>query len=696
MLKRTVGISVGFWFVVVWAFVSLALPNEIEYTISAQLDTAKNIIVGTEIVRFTNRTGTVLSELYFHVVPNAFKRGANTKYQQELQRAGIPPSAIYAFSDDDAFMEIKSVTANGQALAFSLDDTLMRVTLKEPLADGQTLTLQIEFVNDLMQPSPQAQWAATLAVRSGHRNNTYTVTLWYPKVVVYDADEGWNLDKYSFLGEFYGDFANYDVTLAVPANFVVGCTGVILTETVQGTQKIVKIKAERVHDFAWVAGPYYRVEETKLSNGALLRVLSLGLSMTAVSADAIEFFNERFGPYAYPVVTVAQVTVGGGMEYPGIVMIAGGSTVEIVHELAHQWWYGAVGNDEMDEAWLDEAFATFSEELYDIERLQAPSSARSSYRFREPGIPVLTRADRFPSLRSYVQAVYTKGSGVLWMLRWVLGAEGFNRLLKEYYARFLYKNATTQDFITIAEEISGQELDWFFDIWLRRVKTLDFSLPVGTWRQTENGQFETKLTILRQGEAIAPVKVVLYLRDGSVVEQRWDGQQTTAELTFTSTSAPVQAEIDPDHDVLEENRANNTLSFPAYGALDFLFDTSIHCGYDREGAMRGEDAERLARDFLRQHGYEIIAERYRWRGGEIDLIARDGNFLVFIEVRSRSKELFGLPEETISPKKRQRILLTAQHYLARYPANNLAIRFDVVALSGGQLRLYKDAFRADN
>lgn len=109
--------------------------------------------------------------------------------------------------------------------------------------------------------------------------------------------------------------------------------------------------------------------------------------------------------------------------------------------------------------------------------------------------------------------------------------------------------------------------------------------------------------------------------------------------------------------------------------------------------MRGEEAEKLARDFLRQHGYEIIAERYRWRGGEIDLIARDGNFLVFVEVRSRSRELFGLPEETVNSKKQHKILLTAQHYLARHPTN-LDVRFDVVALSGGQLRLYKDAFQA--
>lgn len=110
-----------------------------------------------------------------------------------------------------------------------------------------------------------------------------------------------------------------------------------------------------------------------------------------------------------------------------------------------------------------------------------------------------------------------------------------------------------------------------------------------------------------------------------------------------------------------------------------------------EIAVRGETAERLARDFLRQHRYEIIAERYRWRGGEIDLIARDGDYLVFIEVRSRAQEHLGLPEETINLKKQRKILLTAQHYLARHPSS-LPVRFDVVAISGGRLRLYQDAF----
>lgn len=562
MRKQLLCSLVIFWSL---SLAASAFPNEIEYRIVAQLDTTKNVITATETVRFANRTGTVLSELYFHVVPNAFKRGTNSKYQQDLRKAGLSPDAIYANLNDDASLEIKSIKVNNQDLTFTFNDTLMRVPLKEPLADGQTLTLQIDFVNDLLEAPARGLWAGSLAIRSGHRHSTYTIALWYPKVVVYDADESWNLDQYGLVGEFYGDFANYSVELRLPANFTLGGTGVIANEVVQGAEKVVTLRAEKVRDFAWVASPSYQVAERSLAGGARLRVLTLNLrDMETISRDSLEFFSERFGPYAYPVITVAQVTVGGGMEYPGIILIAGGSELEIVHELAHQWWYAAVGNDEMDEAWLDEGFATFSEELYQIERRgRTPDRARSSYHFREPGIPILTRAEIFPSLRVYADVVYTKGSGVLWMLRGVLGRERFDQLLKAYYARFKYKNATVADFIEIAEEISEQKLTTFFDFWLRTPKTIDFSLPVASVRTLEDGQIETRLTVVRQGDLALPVKVVLKLRDGSQLESRWDGQESSAILIFKSRAAPRQAEIDPDRDILEENRANNTLTFPA-------------------------------------------------------------------------------------------------------------------------------------
>jgi putative endonuclease len=113
-----------------------------------------------------------------------------------------------------------------------------------------------------------------------------------------------------------------------------------------------------------------------------------------------------------------------------------------------------------------------------------------------------------------------------------------------------------------------------------------------------------------------------------------------------------------------------------------------------EHIKAGRRAEAAARDFLRRQGYLILFERYRWRGGEIDLIARDGPCLVFIEVKSRSSHSHGLPEEAITPHKQQKLILTAKRFISEYPSD-LEMRFDVVALSDGRLRLYRDAFRLD-
>ena len=561
MGKRAIWLT--FWAIVAISGIAYGLPNEVSYTIEAELNTQQNVIQGHEIVKFTNKTGQPLDALYFHVYPNAFKRGSNSRYQQELREiAGLQDlNAIYADPNDDAFMAIERVALQTERepvpLEFSIEDTLLAVRLKEPLPDGETITLSIDFVYDLMEVPPEAQMAAHWAIRSGHRNGVYTIALWYPKLAVYD-EQGWHLEPYGYLGEFYGDFADYVVQLTVPESFIVGATGQLELEAVGAGEKTLRFQAKDVHDFAWVAAPNYRVRELEW-NGIVVRGLSLALSALPERAlSALQYFSETFGPYAYPVFTIAEVTAGGGMEYPGIVMIGQGSDYEISHEVAHQWWYGAVGNDEFNEAWLDEGFATYSQERYFIEALgYAEASARSTWRFYEPGEIVLQPASAFSSLRAYARAVYTKGSGVLWMLRGLLGAETFDAVLREYYQRFTFRNAKTPDFIAVVEEVSGQELDWFFDQWLRTTKTLDFAVKDVQSERLEDGRDRYTVTVSRAGEAVMPVDVRFVGADGSEQMLRWDGQSAEGTLTLESAQPLVRVEIDPRHWVLEENRENN-------------------------------------------------------------------------------------------------------------------------------------------
>lgn len=541
------------------SWVAYSLPNGVDYVIEARLDVQQNIIYGHEEVIFTNRTGKPLAEIYFHVYPNAFKRGAQSQYIKDLKsKAGISPERIYANPNDDAFMEIKEIKADGERLAFEINDTLMRVLLAKELLDGEQLKLEIEFIYNLMEAPAAARMAARLAIRSGHRNGVYTISNWYPQVVVYD-DEGWNLDQYSYIGEFYGDFGKYVVKITLPAGMKVGATGALVAEEqwLEEQNKTLTFEAKEVHDFAWVASTKYIVEKQEW-NGIIIESLYLDEAhLGTVALEALKYYSEQFGKYAYKEFTIAEVEVGGGMEYPAMVMIGGGSEVEIAHELAHQWWYGAVGNDEFDEAWLDEGFAVFSHESYLIAQGGSSLQVRSSAHFREPGVIILQPASSFSTLNLYFEAVYTKGSGVLWMLRGLLGKDVFDKVMRIYYERYKYKNATVADFIAVTEELSGQELDWFFEQWLRTTKQLDFSISQVRSERLSDGRFLHYFIVKRSGEAVMPVRLAVTLKNGRMIEERWDGQGTTKEFALQAEAELGRIIVDPDWEILEENRANN-------------------------------------------------------------------------------------------------------------------------------------------
>ncbi len=554
---RTLIASIGILLVPLTAY---GLPSEVRYSIDAELDTQKNVITGSETIQITNRTGQTLNELYFHVYPNAFKRNSNSQYQRDLQSiAGIRDlNRIYANPNDDAFIQILSITSNSRSLDFSVQDTLLKVRLPEPLVNDAEIKLTIEFIYDLMEVPFEGRMAAVLAIRSGHRNGVYTISLWYPKLAVYD-EAGWHLEPYSYIGEFYGDFADYLVELTVPTSFQVGATGKLEFEVAGSLKKTLSFFAEDVHDFAWVASARYQVKELEWE-GITVRALYLDqFALAERGLTALQFYSEQFGPYAYSVFTIAQVEAGGGMEYPSIIMIGFGSDREIAHEVAHQWWYAAVGNDEFNEAWLDEGFTTYSEERYLMERLgYAEDFARSSLRYHEPGEIVLQPASEYTSLSNYAAAVYTKGSGILWMLRGLVGKEKFEQLLREYYARFQFQNVTTSDFTLLAEDISQQELDWFFDQWLRTTKTLDFSISeVRTLSQTD-GRYQDAITLQRTGEATMPVVIQLIDSQGVSQKLEWDGQETTKQFIVEGASPLQSVTIDPERTVLEEIRSNNT------------------------------------------------------------------------------------------------------------------------------------------
>ncbi|HEY5597115.1 MAG TPA: M1 family metallopeptidase [Candidatus Bipolaricaulota bacterium] len=565
-MKRTHLLAM--WMIIAtYSCAAFGLPNEVSYHIEAKLDTTFNFILGAEQVTITNHTGTPLPELYFHLPPNAFKRGADTSYQRDLKAFyNVGLDWIYADPADDAFLLVDAVTLDGQALAFTSEDTFLKVTLPAPLEAEGTLTLSITFLNDLMVPAPVNLFAASYAVRSGVRNGVYTVGKWYPQLAVYDQ-AGWHLDPYRLLGEFYGDFGDYALKLTVPGDVVVGATGdlVSLQDNADGTRTWA-FATQRAHDVAWVASARYRVSEVEWE-GKRVRTLWLNQEgLAALALDSFQFYSRTFGAYAYGTFSIAQVEVGGGMEYPGIVMIAKAVVEEVSHEVAHQWWYGAVGNDEYNETWLDEGPTTFSSELYRIEARGEPSTLRRMLTYVETGPPVLTPSDQFTSLRAFGNVIYTKGSSIFWMLRGLLGHDLFLQALRAYYERYRYRNATTADLIGVFEEEAAQPLDWFFEQWLHTSRVLDVTVQDVQSQVQPDGSSTVSFTLANQGQARMPVRVQLLAEQQIVSEFVWDGKQPLARFTVASESTLTRIVLDPEQSLLESDRNDNAWAISAMSA----------------------------------------------------------------------------------------------------------------------------------
>jgi hypothetical protein len=329
--------------------------------------------------------------------------------------------------------------------------------------------------------------------------------------------------------------------------------------------------------------------------------------------NGLEFYSQNYGPYPYATITLVDPAPGamaaGGMEYPTLFtsmttswMPRGVRLPEMVtiHEFGHGYWYGLVGSNEFEEAWLDEGINTYSEikamskyygkdrSMIDIAGLRIGSvdynrmSVIGSGRFD----PILKKSWDYISGSSYALNVYSKAGLMLLTLEKWLGEDVMSRLMKTYFERWKFRHPTSEDFIRVAEEVSGKDLRWFFDQVLRSPDKLDYAvsglaaeeIPAGEGLFEEAAKeppakeanastspepvlkaYRSEITIARLGEWIFPQEIRIVFDDGETVRESWDGRDRWKRFVYLKTSKVVSAEIDPDRKVvLDVNYANNS------------------------------------------------------------------------------------------------------------------------------------------
>lgn len=440
------------------------MPTRPHYAITAKYDKKYEEVRGHITVTLSTVRHEPQKEVYFHLYPNAFKNWIYTKESK-------PTSPGY--------LNVSRVKVNGTSVKEVISGTMMKVLLPKPIIQGQSSKIEMNYTLHLPQGG----------TRLNQFKNTAFLAQWYPMLVVKDK-EGWHKDPYTTVGDpFYTVMSDFDVTFGVPKGYNVISTGHDVKQDWDRSTNQVRITQENVRDFAAVLTRDYKVTrgnagdvEVNLWYVQGMEDVSKPLLNAAVSG--MNYFSQHFGKYPYKEVDVVLGETGygiAGMEYPGLVtsvckVPSRLGTVPavnvVVHELAHQWWYGVVGNNQVKEPWLDEGLTTFSEFLYMQEKMKQDerellqrAALKTDEIYQKTGLSSGEALYKYPD-EIYGLMVYIRPAAMMYNLIEKIGREKVLEILKTYYQQYQFKVATSKDFFQVASKVAGQDLTPFFQKWV--------------------------------------------------------------------------------------------------------------------------------------------------------------------------------------------------------------------------------------
>lgn len=464
--------------------ISPAVERISDYDISVVYQADGHRLLGNERAVWTNPGDLPVNELYFHLYPNAFRSKDSTFMKERKPSGSWSPS-------EQGQMDIRSLkTAAGEDLlpranfvqpddGNPADQTLLRVPLTRPILPGASLGIDVQFSVELPR----------LTRRMGYSQDFIMAGQWFPKLAVYEpagtrgrTKAGWDLHQYHAFSEFYADFGRYDVRITVPSGYQVAATGKPTGQTNKPEGMEFRFAAKDVHDFAWAASPHFIGWEQPVEVG-LNRTVTVKYYADPAAVpyrdryfraaqSALQDMDKRIGPYPYDTLSVVippeHAKGAGAMEYPTLVTADAASAAipgmrlerVLVHEVAHQYWYGVIANNEFEEAWLDEGFASYTEDRV-IENEYGEGHYHKPVEFVFDAIS--QNCWNFTSRESYEENVYFRAKTILETVEAKVGRKKMDEILRSYYDRWKFKHPSGDDFRRTVEQVTGGEWKVFFD-----------------------------------------------------------------------------------------------------------------------------------------------------------------------------------------------------------------------------------------
>ncbi len=528
---------------------------KVDYTIRAHLDPATSRVTGRETVVIHNTSDDPLSTLRLRLDQNIF--------------AANVPRLMRAPEITDG-MPITRLSLNGEAVdlnppprrfrpggpppeillaAYGLDRTTASITLPDPIAARGSATLEVEWSFKVPgQGIRMGSWGDSL----------FQVAQWYPRVAVYDDLRGWDTEPYLGPSEFYNNFGRFDVTIDVPAGWLVGATGVlqnpeqVLTAMVRerlahvldsdsirvivgedergpgrataaGDRLQWQFVAENVNDFAWATSSQYVWDATRATIpdvGAVpVHILYLPGSVEAYAEaaararHALEFYSELWMPYAFPQLTLADGPERG-MEYPMFLMSATGAAD---HEVGHEWWPMMVGVNETWYGFMDEGFDRYMNILSRARRqgespnLDGWGQMYGQISGLETEGPLMWNANYGGPMYGF--QAYQKAPLMLSMLGGIVGDSAVWNAMSEYAKAWQFKHPSPWDYAFFMSNALGRDLGWFWYYWLFTTESVD-----GSIQQVTTSGSHTTVTVRQDGQMPSPVVLkVLFAPEGPAI-----------------------------------------------------------------------------------------------------------------------------------------------------------------------------------
>ncbi len=438
---------------------------------------------------------------------------------------------------------VRVTDAAGKALSYTINKTMMRIELPQPLKPGQQFIFKVEWNYNIIERTKYGG-------RGGFENfpedgnDLYTMTQWYPRLCVYSDFQGWQNHQFVGSGEFALTFGNFKVAMTVPADHVVMATGqgqnyqqvlsaaqyarwqkaqtatdvteiVTLDEaTAREKQKSKEkktwiFKADMVRDFAWGSSRKFvwdampvMVEGKKVMCMSAYGKEAYNLYRkysTKTVAHTIKSYSKFTIPFPYPVAQ--SLEAANGMEYPMICFNFGrcekdgtysegtknGMLGVVIHEVGHNFFPMIINSDERQWTWMDEGLNSFveylTEELFDN---KYPGSKGPAYKIvdymklpKDQLEPIMTNSE---NIANFGANAYSKPATGLNILReTIMGRDLFDYAFREYARRWAFKHPTPADLFRTMEDASGEDLDWFWRGWFYNTDPCDISLDTVKW-----------------------------------------------------------------------------------------------------------------------------------------------------------------------------------------------------------------------